>query len=635
MAPIKALCTERYNDWSKKFTPMGISVREVTGDSDISDLNEICTNQIILSTPEKWDCLTRRWKENLDLVKKLKLFLIDEIHLLNDEKRGPVLEAVVSRMKTILNTQKLEQDLRFIAVSATIPNIDDLAEWIGGDQVKFFKISEELRPVKLSKIVQGYKCAPNTKSFAFDMSLNYKLESVIKKFSDGKPTLIFCSSRRGVDLALNTLTGKTFSFIKNRDVLQEISQKLKDPKLKSSIVHGIAYHHAGLALTDRHLIEDAFRQSLIKILLSTSTLAMGVNLPAHLVIIKSTQCYNNGAVIEYEESTLLQMIGRAGRPQFDVTGTAVIMTQDANVGKYRKMVNGTQAIESHLANHLIEHLNSEIVLKTITSLPIAVDWIKSTFLYVRASKNPKHYKIMENVEKKLEEMCSMGIDSLAKYGLVTKSEESGEITSTGYGKLMAKYYLNFETMKKFLTIKGSESFIQIFDFLTTCHEFNEFAIRTSEKAVLNELNKCTTNDTIRFPIKGKIKTVFDKVSCLMQSSLSNLTIKDAGLVQECQKMLKLAEKLTKCLSEFIRISENRLDGGIFRSTLNATILIQCFQTRLWENSPFVSRQIKKIGTTFSGYLVQAGKNSFDSILETLPRELERVSFLFLFLFLFF
>lgn len=629
MAPIKALCTERFNDWSKKFTPMGISVQEVTGDSEISDFNEISTNQIILSTPEKWDSLTRSWKKNLDSV---KLLLIDEIHLLNDENRGPVIEAVVSRM-TIL-----KQNLRVVAVSATIPNIEDLAEWIG-DPVKFFKISEDFRPIKLRKIVEGYKCEPNKKSFCFDMSLNYKLESVIKKYSEGKPCLIFCSSRNGVGLALNALTGKTFlNFIKNCEALQDLSQKLKDPKLKSSIIHGIAYHHAGLALTDRNLIEDSFRQSLIPILLSTSTLAMGVNLPAHLVIIKSTQYYKNGAVGEYDESTILQMIGRAGRPQFDKTGTAVIMTQEYNVEKYKKMVTGTEPIESHLADHLIEHLNSEIVLQTISSLPIAVEWIKSTFLYVRATKNPKYYKInsKENVEKKLEEMCCIGIDSLLKYDLVTKSDESGEILSTGSGKLMAKYYLNFETMKKFLLIKGSESLIQIFDFVTTCHEFKEFSIRTSEKATLNELNRCATKETIRFPIKGKIKTVFDKVSCLMQSSLDNLPIKDIGLLQECQKMLKLAEKLTKCLSEFIRISENRLEGGIYRSTLNSTILIQCFQTKLWENSPFVSRQIKKIGTAYSGYLVQAGKNSFDSILETLPRELERVSIFFLhFFFIFF
>lgn len=57
--------------------------------------------RIIITTPEKWDMLTRRWKDHRSLVEVIKLFLIDEVHILNDETRGPVLEAVVSRMKTI------------------------------------------------------------------------------------------------------------------------------------------------------------------------------------------------------------------------------------------------------------------------------------------------------------------------------------------------------------------------------------------------------------------------------------------------------------------------------------------------------------------------------------------------------
>lgn len=97
--------------------------------------------KILISTPEKWDTLTRRWRETPDFVETIKLFLIDEIHLVNEDQRGPILEAVVSRMKTICvfarGSPKIET--RFVGVSATIPNIEDLGQWLGGNRTVLFK----------------------------------------------------------------------------------------------------------------------------------------------------------------------------------------------------------------------------------------------------------------------------------------------------------------------------------------------------------------------------------------------------------------------------------------------------------------------------------------------------------------
>lgn len=102
-----------------------------------------------------------------------------------------------------------------------------------------------------------------------------------------------------------------------------------------------------MSLDDRYIVENSFRESAISVLLSTTTLSMGVNLPAHLVIIKSTQVFRNGKNEEYDENTILQMIGRAGRPQFDTKGIAVIMTQEDNVV--------STALFSYLANFSITY----------------------------------------------------------------------------------------------------------------------------------------------------------------------------------------------------------------------------------------------------------------------------------------
>lgn len=191
------------------------------------------------------------------------------------------------------------------------------------------RIPDELRPVKLKKIVIGYDCDKNKSYFRFDMNLNYQLVDIINRFANGKPTLIFCSTRKGVELAANVLL-KDLSIELRDDQLNsiiKISSQIQDMKLKNALLKGIAYHHAGLSINDRLAIENAFRKSQLAVLLCTSTLAMGINLPAHLVIIKSTQSYQQVSCEELPESTILQMIGRAGRPQFDTSGIAVVMTQ--------------------------------------------------------------------------------------------------------------------------------------------------------------------------------------------------------------------------------------------------------------------------------------------------------------------
>uniref|UniRef100_A0A8D2ATI5 Helicase ATP-binding domain-containing protein n=1 Tax=Sciurus vulgaris TaxID=55149 RepID=A0A8D2ATI5_SCIVU len=122
MAPIKALCSQRFEDWKEKFGPIGLNCKELTGDTVMDDLFEIQHTHIIMTTPEKWDSLTRKWRDN-SLVQLVRLFLIDEVHVVKDENRGPTLEVVVSRMKTVQSlSQSLENTstlmpMRFVAVS--------------------------------------------------------------------------------------------------------------------------------------------------------------------------------------------------------------------------------------------------------------------------------------------------------------------------------------------------------------------------------------------------------------------------------------------------------------------------------------------------------------------------------------
>ncbi|KAJ2948978.1 hypothetical protein O0L34_g5918 [Tuta absoluta] len=358
MAPVKALCSERLSEWYPKFTRLGLNCIEVTGDTNV-DFSQLKPYRIIITTPEKWDMLTRRWRDNKSLVEVIKLFLIDEVHILNDESRGPVLEAVVSRMKTIEDSSqsahRIEQlqkqyqtnldaetkhdikytsmpvSIRFVAVSATVSNPEDVAAWLGTREkpAVYYKFGDECRPVKLKRVVEGYPCSESTSIFKFDIILNYKLWPVIQKYHDGKPTLIFCNTRKSVAMTAEMLSKElTVSFTPEQQArLSAVASTIKNKKLQALVLSGVGCHHAGLLYEERLNIEEAFRNRDLPILITTTTLAMGVNLPAHLVIIKNTQQYVNGAYQEYSISTVLQMVGRAGRPQFDTEATAVIMTR--------------------------------------------------------------------------------------------------------------------------------------------------------------------------------------------------------------------------------------------------------------------------------------------------------------------
>ncbi|UYV80046.1 HFM1 [Cordylochernes scorpioides] len=625
IAPIKALCRERYSDWCKKFGPLGIYCLELTGDSDLEDHFNLHDCTILLTTPEKLDNLTRVCGPKF---LNTQLILIDEVHLLNDDTRGHTMEAVITRMKLINNSLKRnsnQEGPRFIAVSATITNAEDIAEWVSSPdrQGMAFKMDSSIRPVKLKKIVLGYPFEDNWSEFKFDISLNYKLRRVISQYSDGLSTLIFCSTRKSVVQCSILLSRDVPSSSHRQRCINEINS-VKDNKLRDCLLSGIGFHHAGLDMDDRHLVEELFLKGEIKILISTSTLAMGVNLPAHLVIIKSTSHYVNGCTVEYSDTEILQMMGRAGRPQFDTHATVVIMTKTRLRTKYLSLIEGTNCVESSLHKHLVEHLNAEIVLNTIVDVSIAMEWIRSTFLYIRIMKNPTYYNVpgdysKEQIEKHLQDLCLNELNGLAKFKIIQMDEDGFSLRPLNGAYLMAKYSVAFETMKLFSTLNGDETLEQLVEVISSCKEFADIALRASEKKTLNMLNKNKNKSTIRFPFKTKITTRVMKINCLIQAAFDCFTIYESSLNQDMSRITRLGVNVAKCLSEFLFQNPK---GA--KALVNAVVLAKCFKARLWENSKLVSRQLNRIGPALSEALVNARLTTFEALENANPRELETI-----------
>ncbi|XP_050429642.1 probable ATP-dependent DNA helicase HFM1 [Adelges cooleyi] len=627
VAPTKALCSERFRDWQDKFAIHGLSCIEITGDNESYD--EVSTKnryQIILTTPEKWDSMTRSFKfrNYISQLNVIKLLIIDEVHILNEYVRGVTLESIVCRMKLSRNTKK---NLRFVAGSATIPNIEDIAKWLCVDSeypAHYFKVSEEERPVKLQKVVIGYTNSSN--SFCFDIHLSYKIEPLIKKYSNGRPTLIFCTSRKGAENTCNVLIKKLdVSLTDEKKInIEDCIQKLDNAKLKELLKFGIGFHHAGMSLNDRNCLEGLFKEGFLPILVATSTLSQGVNLPAHLVIIKSTEHYTNHGPKEYEESLILQMIGRAGRPQYDKVATAIIMTRSTKKEKYDKLVNGTQVVESHLHERLEEYLNVEISFGTINDISVAKGWMRSTFLYIRACRSPQSYSMASNlkiqeVENQLHDLCLTALKKLSNYGLIHFCDGLN-IGLKQEGEIMAKYMISCETMKSFMSLKGNEDLCDLIKILINTKEFESIKLRNADKETLNMLNKNKNHDAnrIRFPIEGSIKSRENKINCLLQATLGTLNLTNISLIQDVNQIFLISIRLAKAIKEI----ECRHTS--FISARAACILVKCLVAKLWENSNYVAMQMHGIGPIYSEYLVQNEITSVQSILSADPRSIERI-----------
>ena len=284
IAPLKALVRERVDDWKIKIERnMGRSVVELTGDTT-PDIRTIQNSDLIVTTPEKWDGVSRGWP-NRAYVRKVALIIIDEIHLLGED-RGPVLEMIVSRANFI--SRRTGQNIRLVGLSTAVANAQDLASWLNIKSVGLYNFSASVRPVPIEVHVSGF---PGKHYCPRMATMNKPAWKAIKKYSPEKPVIIFVASRRQTRItALDMISliaadpGGLRSTLRMADEeLNAVLNNVLDSHLRHTLSFGIGMHHAGLKESDRKIVEELFSLQQIQILITTATLAWGVNLPAHAV----------------------------------------------------------------------------------------------------------------------------------------------------------------------------------------------------------------------------------------------------------------------------------------------------------------------------------------------------------------
>lgn len=480
IAPLRALTNEKESEWKRILSGLGFKVYVVSGERELYP-SEARSADVIITTPEKWDSATRKYRqERFSFVKEVTVVIIDEVHLLDSDSRGGTLEAVISRMRRISTLEG--RRLRLVALSATMPNIGDVAKWINVPERSVLEFDASYRPVQLETDVLPY--SPKANDFFNKYVRLYKAFDLIRdELRDGHQALIFVSTRQDTQQAAEKLCEivrknspymlQPFQALK----LQEIKNTIGNPKLKSCLPCGIAFHHAGLSAEDKALVEGCFREGLIRILISTSTLAWGVNLPARIVVVRDVVMYDPiGGNKDISAIDLLQMLGRAGRPGYDTMGKGYVIVPYSRANEYKALLKDGKIIESMLEHGLAEHLNAEIAVGLVKDAHDASEWLKTTFFYVRSQS--KH------IPQDMDALATARIKQLVKNGFA--KEEAGTLSPTPLGAITSDFYLKLDTALLFReqAMKGSLTTDDVLDIVAKAAEFSDVISRPGEATSL-------------------------------------------------------------------------------------------------------------------------------------------------------
>lgn len=433
IVPLRALTSEKKREF-ERFESFGVSVGVSTGNYE-SDEEWLSNRDIIVATSEKVDSLVRNgasWIEDLSCV------VADEIHLVDDANRGPTLEVTLAKLR------QLNPAIQTVALSATVGNASEIAEWLDAKLVH-----SEWRPIDL-KMGVHYGSAlhfddGSQEEFSVDSGENPTTALVSDALEDGGSSLVFVNSRRNAEAAARRLGNAVESHLTNEeqadlaelaDEVRDVSDSETSDDLADAIENGAAFHHAGLARKHRTLVEDAFRDRLIKTISATPTLAAGVNTPSRRVIVRDWQRYDGDAGGMKPLATLEvhQMCGRAGRPGLDPYGEALLLANNHDeldelferyVWADPEPVRSKLATEPALRTHILATVASGFA----NSREGLLEFLERT-LYATQSTDPG----------RLESVTDRMLDYLERNGFLEL--DGDDIEATGIGHTVSRLYLD-------------------------------------------------------------------------------------------------------------------------------------------------------------------------------------------------
>jgi helicase len=448
VCPLRALAREKYETFAAL---PGVEVGISTGDFDATG-EEVAGNDIVVATSEKVDSAIRNGASWVD---ELACVVVDEVHLLGAERRGPTLEV------TLATLRRRNPELQTVALSATVDNPEAIADWLDAALVE-----SAWRPVDLRTGVavgdevafdDGTRLSVDVDEIRTDGESDEDEENdptevtaalVADAVADGGQCLAFVRSRReAVDLAerlaeegLAAALGVEDAAAAAAEEVTDVDGTLTGRQLADCLRTGVAFHHAGLRSGHRAVVESAFRERDVACICATPTLAAGVNVPARRVVVRDQRRYGEGGMAWLPTLEVHQMCGRAGRPGLDPHGEAVLVADADTRDEVReRYVEGEpEAVESQLADPaaLRTHVLAAVATGFAATESEILDVFEGTF-YAR-----------ETGAGGLADAVAVAVDDLVAAGMVARETggvEDYRLVATAVGETTSKQYVRPET----------------------------------------------------------------------------------------------------------------------------------------------------------------------------------------------
>ena len=366
VTPLRALAAQQQERWTKRF--QGYQIGVFTGETiqKSSAKASYSKSQILIMTPERLDACMRNWRTHWTWIPDVSLVVIDEYHIMSQPQRGARLEGTITRLI------RLNPFVRIFGLSATMPNAAELSDWLKGAS-----FSSKWRQVPLEKKVVRFKSAKEKPDLV--------LQEVRRCIAEGGQSLIFCNSRNRV---------------------QTLAEFLR--------AHGISAdcHHAGLGQEQRKLVEDSFKNRETKVLVATSTLEMGLNLPARQVVIYDPYSFTGSQFAPLPVWSFIQRAGRAGRPGLDPAGEVVLFLSRWSGRPDKYMNERCEAVDSQLTDSWA--MQEQILIDVYSGFSRTREELNSGFLPLT------FYKYQHE-----EASIQSAINKLLFAELLTEREEEG------------------------------------------------------------------------------------------------------------------------------------------------------------------------------------------------------------------
>ncbi|NWR60785.1 U520 helicase, partial [Bucorvus abyssinicus] len=584
ITPMEALAEQVFMDWYEKFQErLNKKVVLLTGETS-TDLKLLGKGNIIISTPEKWDILSRRWKQRKN-VQNVNLFIVDEVHLIGGEN-GPVLEVICSRMRYI--SSQIERPIRIVALSSSLSNAKDVAHWLGCSATSTFNFHPNVRPVPLELHIQGFNISHTQTRL---LSMAKPVYHAIMKHSPKKPVIVFVPSRKQTRLtAINILTTcasdvqrHRFLHCAEKDLVPYLD-KLNDNTLKETLVNGVGYLHEGLTAMERRVVEQLFSSGAVQVMVASRSLCWGMNIAAHLVIIMDTQYYNGKihAYVDYPIYDVLQMVGHANRPLQDDEGRCVIMCQGSKKDFFKKFLYEPLPVESHLDHCMHDHFNAEIVTKTIENKQDAVDYLTWTFLYRRMTQNPNYYNLQgvshRHLSDHLSELVEQTLSDLEQSKCISIEDEM-DVAPLNLGMIAAYYYINYTTIELFsMSLNAKTKVRGLIEIISNAAEYENIPIRHHEDNLLRQLAQKVPHKLTN----PKFNDPHVKTNLLLQAHLSRMQL-SAELQSDTEEILSKAIRLIQACVDVLS------SNGWLSPALAAMELAQMVTQAMWSKDSYLKQ----------------------------------------------